>query len=98
MNGYVPDARSHSSGGLHFDGCRESDTIKFVTVSIHRRLQSDTIHLPEAAALVGKEVRIIVLEEPTDTTPCDLSALDRLAGNIDLDYEVIEDLRRWSVA
>ena len=70
----------------------------FMTVSIHTHLRSETIHLPEAAALVGKEVRIIVVEEPSPRPPRDLSALDRLAGKIDLDYEAIEDLRRRSVA
>lgn len=65
-------------------------------VSIHKHLNSETIHLPEAASLVGKDVRIIVVEEPAPREPRDLSALDRLAGKIDLDYEAIEDLRRRS--
>ncbi|MCC7351719.1 MAG: hypothetical protein IT446_14255 [Phycisphaerales bacterium] len=69
-----------------------------MAVSIRKHLRSDTIHLPEAAALVGKHVRIIVIEEPTPLPRRDLSALDRLAGKIDLDYEAIEDLRRRSVA
>ncbi len=68
-----------------------------MTVSIHTHLRSETIHLPEAAALVGKDVRIIVVEEPANRPPRDLSALDRLAGKIDLDYDAIEDLRRRSV-
>jgi hypothetical protein len=67
-----------------------------MAVSIHTRLRSDTIHLPEAAPLVGKDVRIIVVEESEDRPPRDLSALDRLAGKIDLDYDAIEDLRRRS--
>ncbi len=66
-------------------------------VSIHRHLHSETIHLPEAAGLVGKDVRIIVMEEPVPRAPRDLSALDRLAGKIDLDFDAIEDLRRRSV-
>jgi hypothetical protein len=69
-----------------------------MTVSIRTHRHSETIHLPEAAALVGKDVRIIVVEEPAPRPPRDLSALDRLAGKIDLDYEAIEDLRRRSVA
>jgi hypothetical protein len=68
-----------------------------VTISIHRRLHSETIHLPEAAALIGKDVRIIVVEEPTNRPPRDLSALDRLAGKIQLDFECIEDLGQRSV-
>lgn len=66
-------------------------------VSIHKHLSSETIHLPEVAPLVGKDVRIIVVEEPAPREPRDLSALDKLAGKIDLDYEAIEDLRRRSV-
>ncbi len=68
-----------------------------MTVSIRRHLDSATIHLPEAAPLVGKDVRIIVVEEPVVRPPRDLSALDRLAGKIDLDYEAIDDLRLRSM-
>jgi hypothetical protein len=69
-----------------------------MTISIHTHLRSDTIHLPEAAGLVGKDVRIIVMEEPANQTPRDLAALDSLAGKIDLDYDAIDELRRRSVA
>lgn len=65
-------------------------------VSIHTHLHSETVHLPEAASMVGKDVRIIVVEEPLARAPRDLSALDLLAGKIDLDYDAIEDLRRRS--
>ncbi len=65
-------------------------------VSIRKHLDSDTIHLPEAASLVGKDVRIIVVEDPAPREPRDLSPLDRLAGKIDLDSDAIEDLRRRS--
>jgi hypothetical protein len=64
-----------------------------MTISVHTHLRSDTIHLPEAAALVGKDVRIIVIEEPINRAPRDLSALDRLAGKVDLDFAAIDDLR-----
>jgi hypothetical protein len=69
-----------------------------MTVSIRRHLDSETVHLPEAAGLVGKHVRIIVMEEPADRLPPDLALLERLAGKIDLDYEAIDELRRRSVA
>ncbi len=69
-----------------------------MTISFRTRLQSETVHLPDAALLVGKDVRIIVIEEPAKRVPTDLSALDRLAGKIDLDYQAIDDLRRRSVA
>lgn len=35
-----------------------------MTVRIHRRLDSDTLYLPELRPLIGKNVEIIVLEEP----------------------------------
>ena len=69
-----------------------------MTLSIHKHLHSATIDLPEAASLVGKDVHIIVIEEPSGSTPRDLSALDRLAGRINLDYEAIDALRKRSVA
>ena len=34
-------------------------------VRIRRRLESDTLHLPELKPLIGKAVEIIVLEEAT---------------------------------
>jgi hypothetical protein len=69
-----------------------------MSVSIHTHLDSRTVHLPvEAASMVGKDVRIIVVEEPAPRPPRDLSALDKLAGKIDLDWEAVEDLRRRSI-
>jgi virulence-associated protein VagC len=65
-----------------------------MTISFHTNLRSDTVRLPDAAGLVGKDVRIIVVEEPANRPPKDLSALDKLAGKIDLDYDAIENLRR----
>lgn len=67
-------------------------------ISFHTRLKSEDVHLPDAASLVGKDVRIIVVEEPANATPRDFSALDRLAGKIDLDFAAVDDLRRRSVA
>jgi hypothetical protein len=69
-----------------------------MTISIHKHLDSSTIHLPEATPLVGKDVRILLIEEPINRPRRDLSALDRLAGKIDLDYQAIDDLRCRSVA
>ena len=69
-----------------------------MTISIHKHLTSDTIHLPEAAGLVGKDVRIIVREESKNMVPRDLSVWDRLAGKIDLDFDAIEKLRRQNIA
>jgi hypothetical protein len=69
-----------------------------MTISIHTHLHSDTVHLPEAAELVGKNVCIIVIEEPELKAPRDLSLLDRLAGKINLDFDSINELRDRSLA
>ncbi len=47
--------------------------------------------------MIGKDVRIIVVEEPGTRTPRDLGALDLIAGKTELDYDAIEDLRRRSM-
>jgi hypothetical protein len=68
-----------------------------MTVSVRKHLDSDTLHLPEAQGLIGKDVHIILIEESTDRHgPPNLSALERLAGKLDLDYQAIEDLRKIS--
>jgi hypothetical protein len=35
------------------------------TIVIHRRIDSETLHLPELRPLIGKTVEIVVREEPT---------------------------------
>jgi hypothetical protein len=35
------------------------------TIVIHRRIDSETLHLPEIRPLIGKTVEIVVREEPT---------------------------------
>jgi len=67
-----------------------------MTISVHKKLESETIHLPEAAPLVGKQVRITVEEEPIASPPRDFSTLEKLAGSIELDWDAIEELRRRS--
>ena len=56
------------------------------------------MELPEAAGLIGKDVRVIIVEEPSADQRVDLSALDRLAGKIDMDFDAIDDLRQRSQA
>lgn len=69
-----------------------------MTVSVRRHVESETVHIPELAAMIGKDVRIIVVEE-SEATPgkSDVSALDEIAGRIDLDLQAIEDLRAGSL-
>jgi hypothetical protein len=57
-----------------------------------------TLVLPEIAPMIGRDVCIIVVEESAlENQRTDLAALDRLAGNIDLDYRAIENLRARSL-
>jgi len=39
------------------------------TIRIHRKLESETLHLPELRPLVGKNVEIVVQEEPPSEKP-----------------------------
>ena len=65
-------------------------------VRIHRHLDSETLHVPELRPMIGKDVEIIVREQPQSESRGDLSKLTELAGNIDLDYEAITKLREIS--
>jgi hypothetical protein len=67
-----------------------------MTVSIRTHLRSSTVELPEAEALIGKDVRITIVEEPANAPARELASLDRLAGKIDLDFDAVDDLRRRS--
>lgn len=66
-------------------------------VRIRRRIDSDTLHVPELRPMIGKEVEIIVLEEQVQPAPTgNFAELEALAGNIDLDFDAIEKLREIS--
>jgi len=66
-------------------------------VRIRRRIDYETLHVPELRPMIGKDVEIIVLEEhPRGAPSADISKLRELAGNIDLDSEAIEKLREIS--
>ncbi len=40
------------------------------TIRVHRKLESETLHLPELRPLIGKTVEITVVERPaTESTP-----------------------------
>ena len=63
-------------------------------VRIRKRVDSDTLHLPELRPLIGKEVEIIVREEPAAQVEFqDLTPVHEAAGKIDLDWDAIEHLR-----
>lgn len=63
-----------------------------MTISLRKRLDSHLLDLPELRPMIGKDVRIIVVEEPSQPARPDLSALHQLAGRIDLDDRAIEEL------
>lgn len=65
-------------------------------IKIRKRIDSETLHLPELKPLIGKMVEIIVLEEtasPGEAGPYD--ALFALAGQGVLDPEVIKRQREF---
>ncbi len=70
-------------------------------VRIRRKLESDTLHLPELKPLVGKSVEIIVLEEPTPTiTPGtgDWDAAMRAVEELeDYDFDAFHRQREYDV-
>ena len=52
-------------------------------VKITRRLDSETLHLPELRPLLGKQVEIIILETDLDSGAGDAtSARDELRGSV----------------
>jgi hypothetical protein len=71
-------------------------------IRIHRRVDSETLRLPELRPLIGKEVEIVVLEEPTPASPQpaerrDYSALAEIAGQDLIDPDVHQELRPASM-
>lgn len=71
-------------------------------IRVHRYIDSETLQLPELKELIGKDVEIVVLEEPTlppaqSTEKPDYSALAHIAGQDLIDPEVYKDLRAASM-
>jgi hypothetical protein len=63
-----------------------------------RRIESETLHLPELRTMIGKDVDIFVVERESKAGSApDLKSLDELAGRIDLDYQAIDDLRKTCI-
>ena len=64
-------------------------------VRIRRKLDSETLHLPELKLLIGKTVEIIIREETLpEITPGtgDWDAAERAIGELsDYDYEALPD-------
>ena len=71
-------------------------------IRIHRYINSETLQLPELKELIGKDVEIVVLEEPTSppqqsTEKRDYSALAHIAGQGLIDPDVYKELRAASM-
>ena len=71
-------------------------------IRIHRCIDSETLQLPELKELIGKEVEIVVLEEPNSpprqsAEKRDYSALAQIAGQGLVDPEAYKNLRAASM-
>lgn len=71
-------------------------------IRVHRCIESDTLQLPELKDLIGKEVVILVLEEPSSPLRRpeggrDYSALAQIAGQDLIDPEAYKQLRAASM-
>jgi hypothetical protein len=71
-------------------------------IRVHRCVESETLQLPELREFIGKEVEILVLEEPPSPSQHaagerDYSALARIAGQDMIDPEAYKELRAASL-
>ena len=60
-------------------------------------LESDTIHIPNCADFIGKNVEIIILSQADSVKQKNKSAFFELAGKIDIDDYAISQLRKNSM-
>ena len=71
-------------------------------IRVHRCVDSETLRLPELKELIGREVEILVLEEPSSPPQQsagerDYSALAQIAGQDLIDPDVYKQLRAASM-
>jgi hypothetical protein len=71
-------------------------------IRVYRRLESETLSLPELKDLIGKDVEIVVLEDVRNTSPepteePDYSALAGIAGQNLIDPEAYKEGRAASM-
>ena len=57
-------------------------------VRIRRKLESETLHLPELKPLIGRNVEIIVVEEPATAIPPG-------TGDWDAAFRAVEELKNY---
>jgi hypothetical protein len=64
-----------------------------MTVRVRMRLESETLYLPELAPLVGKDVEIVINEQPSAEGGLTGRRLLELAGRDLVDPEAYKQLR-----
>jgi hypothetical protein len=69
-------------------------------IRIHRRIESETIHLPELRPMIGQDVEIIVLGEASRRPPneADWEAFFASAGTDLVDPEIYKQQRQFDQA
>ncbi len=69
------------------------------TIRLRKKIQSETLHLPELKRLLGKEVEIILMELPSAKYARPRGIMDNFisaAGKINIDAEAVAQLREDS--
>lgn len=73
------------------------------TIRIRKKLESDTLHLPELQPLIGKDVEITITEAPVErhVTPGtgDFASLPKLVEEIraDYDFDAVKSQREYDL-
>lgn len=72
-----------------------------MTVRIRRKLESETLHLPELRPLIGKNVEIIVLEESQTAVTSSADgwddALKAVQALDDYDFDAVQRQREYDL-
>ena len=66
-------------------------------IRVFKKIESDTITIPELTGLVGHEVEIIVIDTPKKRSAERYDTFFALAGSIDIDQESIVSNREQSL-
>jgi len=68
-------------------------------VRLRRKLDSETLHIPELKSFLGKTVNIVIQEEPTPQVASgtgDWDALERAADNMEgYDFDAVSEQREF---
>ena len=68
------------------------------TIKLHRKINSETLYIPELKRFFGKNVEIILLELPEKNPKKNkMEKFISAAGNIDIDEKAVSDLRKKSI-